>query len=122
MIYALDRELRHAGYDQREYRDDPIPMTPKEMSSGKETLIKIQMSLLPSVKQLLKDLLTSVSLDDNAPKNSSPQFDYALEIVSQLIPTMLCIKSAIVSLAPWELRCHEFPIGNGINANDGALM
>ncbi|PLW55435.1 hypothetical protein PCANC_07043 [Puccinia coronata f. sp. avenae] len=102
------------------WADDLIPMTPDEMSGREEqTWIRIQKSLLPSLKKHLENLLTSFGLNDTAPKNSKPCLHDSLEILSQFGPTMDHLKSAIISLAPRELPHGQIP--TGFDANDAAL-
>jgi hypothetical protein len=52
------------------------------------------------VKQQLNDLLRAFGLGDDAPKNSGPSLDDALEIMTKFGPAQDHIESAIKSLSP----------------------
>ncbi|PLW49011.1 hypothetical protein PCASD_05097 [Puccinia coronata f. sp. avenae] len=129
-INGLVRGLPQKGccHRRREWRGDPLPITPAERSARKETLILIQTSLLPSVKRQLMDLLTSFGLigtDDNTSQKNSrrplaPRFDDALDILSQFGPAMHHIQSAIFSLSPWGFRDPHSSV-NDIDADYGVL-
>ncbi|PLW17374.1 hypothetical protein PCANC_14080 [Puccinia coronata f. sp. avenae] len=73
----------------------PLPLLPEEIDPRKEKSLEIQTSLLPPVKQQLNDLLRAFGLGDDAPKNSGPSLDEALEIMTKFGPAQDHIESAI---------------------------
>ncbi|PLW08613.1 hypothetical protein PCASD_23708 [Puccinia coronata f. sp. avenae] len=112
----LGESWLEVDYDPREWRTDALPMSLEESTARKETLIQIQTSLLPSVKQQLNDLLRSFGLADDVPQ---PKLDAALEITSKFGSEIERVESAIISLAPWVIRRGRLP--SSIDANDGVL-
>ncbi|WAR51706.1 hypothetical protein PtB15_1B142 [Puccinia triticina] len=87
--------------DARPYRETEPVYSIDELNAREALLIQLEMSLLPSLRQQLLNLLGSLDLRA-LPTAPEPNFKDALEITSNLHPSIMQIKKNIESLAPWR--------------------
>ncbi|KAA1123630.1 hypothetical protein PGTUg99_022409 [Puccinia graminis f. sp. tritici] len=100
---ALESLLEPCTHGSMPSRHDPGPrkatLSIGEIDALKSDLIKLQSTLLPSLRQRLADLLTSLDVS-NSLKDPQPNLRAALEIISQLADIPKQIRSSVRAISP----------------------